>query len=335
MTLIPRSLARSGWTLWHLIAAVVLVAIGVAATFEAWRDIFNIARNDAEFSHIFLVPPVVAWLVWVRRRRLRLVRPGPSWLGPLIVLIGWMLMSYGMLHAASVWSPIVQTIIRGVVGTLHWVGLDGTAASIHKQLIEKQVQVFMHAGGVIVVVGCFVTVAGRDVLFRFMPAFFVLVFLVPIPGQIRLEIAQPLQRWTAAVTEAVLVALGENVQRSGNALRVRGVEVTVAEACNGLRMVFALFLVSYAFAYSSLLREYVRLIIVIASPITAMLCNVIRLIPTAWVFGKWSKDWASMFHDVSGWVMLVVGLLILMGIIRVLRWALLPITRYSLAYEYG
>ncbi|MAE59831.1 MAG: hypothetical protein CMJ49_00585 [Planctomycetaceae bacterium] len=335
MIQLPRSLIRSGWSWWHVIGAFVAALLGVVATFDAWRDIFEIARKDPEYSHIFLVLPVVAWLVWVRRRRLRLSRPGPSWLGPIMAMCGWALMSYGFFHAASFWAPIMRGLISAGIWLVDLIGLEGLALSLRHQLIDSQVQVFMHAGAVIAVIGCFIAVAGRDVLFRFMPAFLVLVFLVPIPGYLRVKIALPLQQGTAAITEWVLLALGADVQRSVNSLKVNGQEVTVAEACNGLRMVFALFLVSYAFAYSSLLREYVRVLIVAASPLTAMLCNVIRLIPTAWVFGWMTKDMADLFHKIGGWVMLVVGLFMLMGIIRVLRWAMLPITRYSLAYENG
>ena len=38
----------------------------------------------------------------------------------------------------------------------------------------------------------------------------------------------------------------------------------MAEACNGMRMVFALVLVSYAFAYSMPLRNTVRILVLIA-----------------------------------------------------------------------
>ncbi len=37
--------------------------------------------------------------------------------------------------------------------------------------------------------------------------------------------------------------------------------------------------------------------------------------------------------DVSGWVMLPVSFLILLGIVRALRWALVPLTHYTLAYQ--
>ena len=74
---------------------------------------------------------------------------------------------------------------------------------------------------------------------------------------------------TAEATQRMLGVLGVDAVRTGNALTVNGVPIAVAEACNGLRMAFALILVSYAFAYSVPIREPVRILIVAMSPVTA------------------------------------------------------------------
>jgi exosortase/archaeosortase family protein len=66
-------------------------------------------------------------------------------------------------------------------------------------------------------------------------------------------------------------------------LRVNGVDVAIGEACNGMRMTFALVLVSFAFALTTPLNGYVRVLIVLLSPVSAVIANVIRLVPTVWV----------------------------------------------------
>jgi exosortase/archaeosortase family protein len=90
-------------------------------------------------------------------------------------------------------------------------------------------------------------------------------------------------------------------------------------------------LVSYGFAFGEPLRNYARGMIVAASPLSAILCNVIRMVPTLWLYGYGSRPLADAFHNVSGWVMLAVAFMMLMGIIRVLRWAYLPVAHYTLA----
>lgn len=287
-------LARQGWSPWHPVAALALAAIGVFLTRAAWGDIRAIAMVDEEQSHVFLVPVVSVWMIWVRRFRLRNCPPAGTIIGPVAVGLGWLLSTIGYANAVqSVW----------------------------------------HLGAVLIVLGCVFSVLGKNVLFRFMPAIAVLVFLVPMPNAIRQAISIPLQTATAATTQIILETLGVAIERNGNVLSINNIEVAVAEACNGMRMVFALVLVSYAFAFGMPLRIGMRVIVLFASPIAAILCNVLRLIPTILLFGYSSTDVATTFHDVSGWLMLPLAFAILLGVVRTLSWALIPVNRFTLAYQ--
>jgi exosortase len=276
------------------VAALLMVVLGIAATFDVWADIYRLAANDEEYSHIFLVPLVAAYLVWVRRVRFRFCKPTATFVGPVLAAFGWGMSSFGF--------------YRGI-------------------------QSMWHLGAVLVVLGCVLAVTGKGVIFRFFPAVAVLLFLVPVPGMIRQQVALPLQSWTAAISQSLLETLGVDVARSGNLISINGTPVAIAEACNGLRMVFALILVSYAFGFALPLRNSVRVLILLASPLAAILCNVVRIVPTAWLYGFGSKSFADQFHDYSGWVMLPVAFMMLYGIIRVLKWAMIPVTRYTLASQ--
>ncbi len=287
-------LKKHGWTQRRIFAALALVVLAIVATLPAWLDIAHIAHVDEEASQVFLVPIVVAWLIWVRRGRFRYCLPRPTFLGPLCVAFGWLISTWGYRHA---------------------------------------VQSFWHGGAVLIVIGALLSVVGRDLLLRFAPAFAVLVFLVPIPGTIRQKIAIPMQNATAIATQTAFDILGEPIQRSGNQLIINGKVVNVAEACNGMRMVFTLVLVSYAFAFGEPLRGYVRFLILAASPLSAIGCNVIRMIPTIWLYGHSSEAFANWFHNVAGWVMLGIAFLLLMTIIRLLKWALIPVSPYMLAMD--
>lgn len=289
-----RRLTNVGWTPWHVVGAVLMACVGIGATWASWVDIYNFAARDEEASHIFLVPIVAAWMAWVRQARIRYCAPRGQYIGPVIFGVGW---------------------------AMYVIGMNGT------------IQALWHLGAVVVVLGCVLSVLGRNVLFRFLPAFAVLVFLVPVPGTIRQQISQPLQTATAAGTQAMLETLGVPIERSGNVLSVNGASVAVAEACNGMRMVFALILVSYAFAFSMPLRNSVRALVLIASPLAAIACNVVRLIPTVWLYGYSTTRIADAFHDVSGWLMLPIAFFILLGVVRLLRWALIPVAKFNLAYH--
>ena len=285
---------KHGWTPRRIYAALAVIALALVATRQAWLDIVHIAYADEEASQVFLVPIVVAWLIWVRRGRFRYCLPRPTFLGPLCVAAGWLISRFGYNDAF---------------------------------------QALWHGGSVLVVIGALLSVVGRDLLLRFAPAFVVLIFLVPIPGVIRQKVAIPMQEATARATQTTFEILGEqNVQRSGNQIIINGEIVNVAEACNGMRMVFTLILVSYAFAFGEPLRGYVRFLILAASPLSAIACNVIRMIPTIWLYGHY-KPLADAFHTFAGWAMLGIAFLLLMGIIRMLKWALIPVSPYMLAMD--
>ena len=288
-----RSLFRNDrWTVWHAVAAAAVAVLGIVATLPAWQDIFTIARDQEESSHIFLVPIVVIWMFWARRSRFRYCKPTGTLLGPVIVAAGWLMLSYGFHHGiASFWQ----------------------------------------GGSVLVVLGCVVSVMGKHVIFRFFPAIAVLVFLVPVPGEFRMRIAQPLQSWTAQISQNLLEICGVPVTRSGNLLSINGQSVTIVEACNGMRMVFALILVSYAFSFGLPLRNKVRFLILLVSPLAAILCNLIRILPTVCLYGYAPRFLADAFHTYSGWMMLPIAFLMMLGVLRMLRWAMIPVMRYTLA----
>src|SRR5688572_17552758 len=96
MTLRP--LRTDRWTSWHAVAAIALASLGVFATRDAWLDIAEFAWKDPECSHIFLVPLVAAWMVWVRRMRIRHCKPNGTILGPLIVAVGWAMAAFGFFY---------------------------------------------------------------------------------------------------------------------------------------------------------------------------------------------------------------------------------------------
>jgi exosortase len=275
-----------------LVAVVAMLGACVLIAGNAWADLAMLGWKDEESRHVLLVPLVVAWLAWVRRQRFRACEPTGRWVGTVLLGLGWMAWSIGY---------------------------------------RRQIQTAWHSGAVLMAMGGLLTVLGKDVLMKFFPAFVALAFLVPVSSTIRQHIAVPLQHDTAWLTQNVAEVLGMQVTRQGNLLSLNGTEVAIAEACNGMRLVFTLFLACYVFAFVTPLRMYVRMIVLAASPLIAIAANVVRLVPTVWMFGHTSPSVAEQFHTFSGWLMLILAFLALMGIVKLLRWALVPVTRFTLA----
>ncbi|MDX2132713.1 MAG: exosortase/archaeosortase family protein [Planctomycetota bacterium] len=270
--------------------ATALVVLSVAAGWAAWRDMISVATEREDQSHILLAVPVAIWLGVVRAGRLRFVSIEPSWWGAAACVGGILLSAAGFR-----------------------LGID----------------LLWHAGAVVSVGGAVVSVFGVSAARKFLPSFLALGFLLPVPGRLRQPIALPLQEISARVTEFVLDLIALPIARSGNILVINDQEVAVAEACNGMRMVGSLALVTFAFAFSIPMRNRIRLALLIASPLVALLVNIVRLIPTTLMYGYSSKPAADTFHDVSGWAVLALALGILWLMLHVMQWMEIRTVNYA------
>jgi exosortase len=279
---------------WHLGGALLLAAMGVWVRSADWLDIWNIFRRDEEASHVILAPLVAAILIWVRRERLRRIRLRTSWLGPIVVAAGCVIAYLGDDHGY---------------------------------------QSMRHFGAVTLLAGCFVTMLGREFLINFAPAFLALVFLIPMPPMFRQKISLPLESVNAHITEDLLNVFGIPATRSGNQLFVNGRAISIVEACNGLRGFFTLVMVAYLVAFIVSLRVYVRVLLVALSPVAAIICNVIRLVLTVGIYGYMSGPAGDAFHDMSGWIMLPLAFAMLYGVVGALRWAMVPVSPFTLARD--
>ncbi|MDY7108296.1 MAG: exosortase/archaeosortase family protein [Planctomycetota bacterium] len=272
----------------------LLAGVAIWLHRQPLMDIINIGLRDEEQSHIFLAPLVAAWLLWLRRSRVRYVALRPNLVGPAVVAGGWL---------ASWWG------------------------------FEAGIQVAWHGGAMVTLIGVLLSFTGPIPLRLFAPVFAVLAFLLPIPGGIRHSLAWPLQEMATGVTHATLELIGVSSLKSGNVLIINGEQVAVGEACNGMRMVFALTLVVYAFAFGTPLKPATRLILIALSPVVAIVCNVIRLVPTSLIFGYGNVHTAQVFHDLAGWAMLPLALIVLVGVLRMVRWLEFPVMSFRLATQ--
>jgi exosortase len=256
-----------------------LAGAAVLVMGDAWLDIASVGWTKEELSYVLIAPLVIGWIAWSRRHRLRGCRGSGAWIGLVLVVAGWIAYRAGYAADRSLWR----------------------------------------LGAVVAAVGCVVVALGGDAVLKFAPAFGAALFLVPIHPNGRYQLALPLQNVTARATQEACDLLGIEVQRTGSLLVINGTDVTVAEACNGMRMILTLFMVCYVVAFTVPLRAHVRVLLLAASPLVAVVANVLRLVPTVWLFGHSTATTAQRFHDVSGWVMTVAAFLLLMAFVQLLR----------------
>jgi exosortase len=198
---------------------------------------------------------------------------------------------------------------------------------------ERAIDLSRDAGALLVVSGAVLAVTGPAVLLRFAAVWGALLFLIPVPGRVRHVIAVPLQQASAEATQFLLDLFSVPAERHGNLLIVNNVEVAIAEACNGMRMVAALALISYSFVFSFPMRAWARVLLIALSPLVALLVNVVRLLPTTLLYGYSTKDDAALFHDAMGWAVLGLALGMMWAVLWLLRYLELPLTRYRTVEE--
>ncbi len=280
MTLVSQWSYRDGWTL------LALAAMSVMAFRAAWSELLTEIVRREDNGYILVVPFVAAYLMWLRRSRLRYVRRRPSLSGPMLFVFAALLSWYGF---------------------------------------ESDTRIAIHAAAILSLTACFVTMAGFAVIVRMLPVFLCFLFLLPVPGELRRAIAGPLQEFAVIVTHDVLGIAGVPCERSGISILINEKEILVGEACDGMRMVFALALTFFAFVFSIPLRTHARVVLLLASPMIALFCNMVRLIATGLAYAYSSTQFAEEFHDVAGWLMLPLAIVLLQAIVKFMRWLDLPV----------
>jgi exosortase len=108
--------------------------------------------------------------------------------------------------------------------------------------------------------------------------------------------------------------MGYNVVQEGNVIHIGNASVAVAEACNGLRMVTAFFVISGLVVLLVKRTWWEKLIVFASSLPIALLCNTTRLAITAIAFTVVSGEyWEKVFHDFGGYAMMPLALAVVVA----------------------
>jgi exosortase len=248
------------------------------------RVLYDLSRNwirDENYSHGFLVLPVVAYLIWNRREQLAATERHPV-NGGLLIVAG---------------SLIVLLI--------------GTAG----------VEFFsMRLSAIGVAAGAVLYVAGwRWLRVLLFPLAFALL-MIPLPAIIFYQIAFPLQLLATRFGVAVLQLTQIPVLREGNIIVLSHTTLEVAEACSGIRSLVSLFTLAVLYGYFSDPRLGRRVLIAVLSVPIAIVANGVRVAGTGIAAHYVGPAAATGFlHTSSGMVVFAVSLAILMGLAGILR----------------
>jgi exosortase len=267
---------------------VTAAGLGILCLWSYWPTLRAVAgawSNDPQYSHGYLVPVFAAYLLWSRRQRLLPESPAFHWGGVFALGAG------------------AGLRLMGAYFYLPWCD----AISLLPCLA-----------------GLSLMLGGRSALRWSWPAIAFLFFMVPLPFRLQVAMGAVLQRVATGASTYVLQTCGFLARSEGNIIFLSDQKLGVEEACSGLSMLIVFFALSTATVLVTR-RPWLDRVAILASAIPiAVIANVTRIVVTAMLMRVGKTEAARVvFHDVAGWLMILLALALLkaeLGILsRLLR----------------
>jgi exosortase len=223
---------------------VALASVISACLLLYWPVLVALVANwerDDNYSHGFIVPPVAAYLAWVRRDRLRNTERRPATAGLFIILVSLGVLSIG---TAGVEFFLMRTSLIGVL-----------------------------AGTIVFLAGW------RWLRILLFPLAFLLL-MIPLPAIVFYQIAFPLQLLATRFGVSVLELAQIPVLREGNVIMLSRTTLEVVEACSGIRSIMSLFALAVLYGYLWTPRLGLRGVIALSALPIAVIANGFRVAGT-------------------------------------------------------
>ena len=167
---------------------------------------------------------------------------------------------------------------------------------------------------IVVVQGLILLFYGRRILKSVLPGVTFLVFIFPV-GELGLsEFVGSLQQIGANIGRVIISAVGIPVFLEGNLIELPGRTLEVARACSGINHIMALIAIAWFLTVRLNCKGYVKLLIVIMSPVVGIILNGLRIgIIGVFSFFYQGQDIHGPFNIFYTTFVLVVGVIILLA----------------------
>jgi exosortase len=238
-------------------------------------------RDNATYSHGFLVPPIALFLVWQQRDRLTRMTPRPAAAGLVLLAAGLGLFVLGTLGAELFLTRV--SLLFVLAGTVAFV-----CGWAHLRIVAFPIAI--------------------------------LLFMIPLPAIVFDRIAVSLQLVASMLGAGLLHASGYGVVRHGNVLMLPTIALEVTDACSGIRSLVSLLLVTVLAGWLGERSIWRRMLVALLAIPLAIVLNGVRIAATG-VAATWFGPAAAagLPHEVAGWLVFVAAAGAVWGLQRVLR----------------
>jgi len=224
--------------------------------------------RDTYYSHGILVPFVSIYFIWQKREELR------------------------------------KTPVRSSSGSLILFALG-----IAFYLVSSTLRVYFSSAFsmLVVLIALILYFCGTAVLRKIIFPIFFLIFMVPLPLYMIVNISFKMKLFAATIAAHLLNMLGLYAIRDGSVIKLHSTFVIVDDVCSGLRSLISLAALGSIFAYVINAPLYKRLIIFLTTIPIAIITNVCRVVLLAAFSEAFGAEVTKGFiHDLTGF--LVFGL---------------------------
>ena len=237
------------------------------------------------FSYCWLIPPIVFFLIWLKRDALASILSKPSWLGLL---------------------PIGLGIV------FFWLGeLGGEYFTVY-------------VSSWLILVGLCLLHLGWKKLKTIGFALFFILTMFPVPNFINTRIMLQLRMISSKLGVAMIRAYGLPVARNGNIIDLGFTKLQVVDACSGLHSLISLIVLGLLLVYFFKDHIWKRAVLLLSTIPLAIVTNSMRIAMTAILYKYFGAGFAEgFFHKFSGLLIFAICipvLLIEMKVLEKLPW---------------
>jgi exosortase D (VPLPA-CTERM-specific) len=228
-----------------------------------------------EYSHGFLIPPVVAFLIWEKRDKVEFTEFRGSWLGVALVAIG--LCCYLLGELSTIYTIVQYAFVVVLCGLV----LAGTGWQAYQLLWTPLALLFL---------------------------------MIPLPNFFYHNLSAALQLFSSYIGVQFIRLFDISVLLSGNVIDLGSFRLQVVEACSGLRYLFPLVTLGIIAANFFKAAWWKRLLLVVSTVPIAVLMNSLRIGVIGITVEYWGRDLAEgLLHDFEGWAVFMCCFAVLMG----------------------
>ena len=256
-----------------------LLLIGIYYSTFTW-----LVTHDWEkeaYSYCWLIPPIVFFLIWLKRDELASMSSKPSWTGL---------------------PPI------GVGIFFFWLGeLGGEYFT-------------MYVSSWLILVGlCLLHLGWQKLKIIGFPLFFILT-MFPVPDFINTRIMLQLRMISSKLGVAMIQAYGLPVVREGNIIDLGFTKLQVVDACSGLHSLISLIVLCLLIVYFFKDHIWKRAVLLLSSIPLAIVTNSMRIAMTAILYKYFGAGVAEgFFHEFSGLLIFVICIPVLLIEMKILE----------------